>query len=87
MVLLAEGEPVIIDGGVEQGYKMTPAQLEAAITPRTRLFILNSPSNPSGAAYTGAELKALGEVLSSTAKSSLPRTICTSISTGHRSRC
>ncbi len=63
MVLLADGVPVIIEAGPAQGYKITPAQLEAAITPKTRLFILNSPSNPTGAAYTRAELAALGEVL------------------------
>ena len=63
MVLLADGVPVIVAAGPEQGYKITPAQLEAAITPRTRLFILNSPSNPTGAAYPRAELAALGAVL------------------------
>jgi aspartate aminotransferase len=63
MVLLADATPVIVHGGADHGYKITPAQLEAAITPRTKLFILNSPSNPTGAAYTGAELKALGAVL------------------------
>ena len=63
MVLLADGVPVIIDAGAAQGYKITPAQLEAAITRKTRLFILNSPSNPTGAAYTRAELTALGAVL------------------------
>ena len=63
MVLLADGKPVIIDTGAHQGYKITPAQLEAALTPKTRLVILNSPSNPTGAAYTRAELAALGEVL------------------------
>ena len=63
MVLLADGVPVIIDAGAGQGYKITPAQLEAAITPKTRLVILNSPSNPTGAAYTRAELVALGQVL------------------------
>jgi len=63
MVLLADGVPVIVYAGPEQGYKITPAQLEAAITPKTRLFILNSPSNPTGAAYTKAELQALGAVL------------------------
>jgi aspartate aminotransferase len=63
MVLLADGVPVIVDGGAEQGYKITAAQLEAAITPRTKMFFLNSPSNPTGAAYSGAELKALGAVL------------------------
>jgi aspartate aminotransferase len=63
MVLLADGVPVIIHAGAAQGYKITPAQLEAAVTPKTRLFILNSPSNPTGAAYTRAELVALGAVL------------------------
>jgi len=63
MVLLADATPIIVNGGADRGYKITPAQLEAAITPRTKLFILNSPSNPTGAAYTGAELKALGAVL------------------------
>jgi aspartate aminotransferase len=64
MVLLADGRPVIIHAGAAQGYKITPAQLEASITAKTRLFILNSPSNPTGAAYTRAELVALGAVLS-----------------------
>jgi aspartate aminotransferase len=63
IVRLADGVPVMPYAGPEQNYKLTPAQLEAAITPRTRLFILNSPSNPTGAAYTRAELRALGEVL------------------------
>jgi aspartate aminotransferase len=63
IVLLADGEPVLPCCHPEQGYKITPAQLEAAITLRTRLFILNSPNNPTGAAYTRAELVALGEVL------------------------
>ncbi|HEY0720664.1 MAG TPA: pyridoxal phosphate-dependent aminotransferase [Gammaproteobacteria bacterium] len=63
MVLLAEGVPVIIQAGLEQGFKITPAQLEAAITAKTRLVVLNSPSNPTGVAYSRAELAALGEVL------------------------
>jgi aspartate aminotransferase len=63
MALLAGGVPVIVSAGPDQGYKITPAQLKAAITPKTKLFILNSPSNPTGAAYTRAELTALGEVL------------------------
>ncbi len=63
MVLLAEGKPVIIEAGIEQGFKVTPEQLQVAITPRTRLVVLNSPSNPTGVAYTRAELAALGEVL------------------------
>jgi aspartate aminotransferase len=63
IALLAEGTPVTPYAGPEQGYKITPAQLEAAITKKTRLFMLNSPSNPTGAAYTSAELHALGAVL------------------------
>jgi aspartate aminotransferase len=63
MALLAGGVPVPVLGGIEQGFKITPAQLEAAITDRTRLMFLNSPSNPTGAAYTKAELQSLGEVL------------------------
>lgn len=63
MALLAGGVPVIIETTAETRYKITAAQLEAAITPRTKLIFLNSPSNPSGMAYTKAELAALGEVL------------------------
>jgi len=63
MVLLADGVPVMPYCGPEHGYKITPARLDAAITPRTRLLILNSPNNPTGAAYTKRELVALGEVL------------------------
>ena len=63
MVLLADGLPVMPFAGMAQGYKITPRQLAAAITPRTRLLLLNSPCNPTGAAYTRAELRALGEVL------------------------
>jgi aspartate aminotransferase len=63
MVLLAEGEPVIIETGIEQQFKMTPAQLEAALNDRTRLIMLNSPCNPTGASYTRSELQALGAVL------------------------
>ena len=63
MVLLADGTPVCVYGGASQGYKITAQQLEAAITARTKLFIINSPSNPTGAAYTMAELQALGAVL------------------------
>jgi aspartate aminotransferase len=63
IALLAEATPVIVPAGVEQGYKITPAQLEAALTPRSRLMLLNSPCNPTGAAYSRAELVALGEVL------------------------
>jgi aspartate aminotransferase len=63
MVLIADGTPVPIFAGASQGFKITPAQLAAAITPRTRLFILNSPCNPTGAAYSRAELVAFGSVL------------------------
>ncbi|MBN8818902.1 MAG: pyridoxal phosphate-dependent aminotransferase [Sphingomonas sp.] len=63
IVNFAGGTPVIIQAGADQLYKITPEQLEAAITPRTRWVLLNSPSNPTGAAYSGAELLALGEVL------------------------
>ena len=63
IVILADGKPVIIDAGIEQGFKITPAQLQAAITPRTKLVVINSPSNPSGAVYSSDELAALGEVL------------------------
>ena len=57
------GTPVIVEAGADQGYKITPAQLEAAITPKTKWLILNSPSNPTGAAYSADELKALAEVI------------------------
>ena len=63
MVMLADGLPITPYAGSDQGYKITPAQLQAAITPQTKLFILNSPNNPTGAAYSRAELRALGEVL------------------------
>jgi len=63
IVLIAEGKPVIVQAGIEQGFKMTPAQLAAAITPKTRMVVINSPSNPSGAVYSPEDLKALGEVL------------------------
>jgi len=63
MVLLCDGKPVIVESGIETGFKITPEQLEAAITPRTRLLMLNSPSNPTGVCYTRADLAALGEVL------------------------
>jgi aspartate aminotransferase len=63
MVLIADGEPVPVFAGANQGYKITPAQLASAITPRTRLLILNSPCNPTGAAYSRAELVAFGAVL------------------------
>jgi aspartate aminotransferase len=63
MVLLAGGTPVAVTCGIETNFKLTPAQLEAAITPRTKWFIFNSPSNPTGAGYTRDELKALTDVL------------------------
>jgi aspartate aminotransferase len=63
VVQFAGATPVIVAAGADVGYKLTPAMLEGAITPRTKWLILNSPSNPTGAAYTVAELKALGEVL------------------------
>ena len=63
IVLIAEGKPVIVECGIEQGFKMTAAQLKAAITPKTKMVVINSPSNPTGAMYSAAELTALGEVL------------------------
>lgn len=63
IVLIAEGKPVFINTGIEQNFKISAQQLEAAITPKTKMFVINSPSNPSGAVYTLDELKALGEVL------------------------
>lgn len=63
MVQFAQGKPVVIETTLESGFKMTGAQLEKAITPKTKWVLLNSPSNPSGAAYTRTELKALTDVL------------------------
>ena len=63
MVRLAEARPVIVHGGIEQDFKITPEQLSAALTGRTRLLFLNSPCNPTGASYSEAELQALGAVL------------------------
>lgn len=63
MVLLAGGTPVIVRCGAASGFKLTPRQLEDAITPRTKWLMLNSPSNPSGAVYSHDELAALGAVL------------------------
>ncbi|HLQ18630.1 MAG TPA: pyridoxal phosphate-dependent aminotransferase [Tabrizicola sp.] len=63
MVLLAGGTPVPVVAGIETDFKLTPEQLEAAITPKTKWFIFNSPSNPTGAGYTRAELKGLTDVL------------------------
>ena len=65
MVLLAGGNPVIVEAGFEQNFKMTPAQLEAAITPKTRLLILCSPSNPTGSVYSKEELEGLANVIKS----------------------
>jgi aspartate aminotransferase len=63
MVRLADGEPVVIDTDIESGFRISPEQLEAAITPRTRFLFLNSPSNPTGACYSRQQLIELGEVL------------------------
>ncbi len=63
MVQLADAEPVIIQAGLDQRFKITPEQLNAAITAKTRLFVINSPSNPTGVAYSKSELAALGDVL------------------------
>ena len=63
MVKLAEGKPVIVTAGIEQDFKITPAQLEAAITPKTKALILCSPSNPTGSVYSAEELAGLAEVL------------------------
>jgi aspartate aminotransferase len=63
IVLIAEGKPVFIGTGIEDNFKITAQQLEEAITPKTRMFIINSPSNPSGSVYTIDELRALGEVI------------------------
>jgi aspartate aminotransferase len=63
MVRLADGEPVIIRAGFDTRFKITPEQLEAAITAKTRIVVINSPSNPTGVAYTRDELAALGEIL------------------------
>ena len=63
MVLLASGVPVFVHAGADQHFKITPSQLKAALTDKTRLVVINSPSNPTGMAYSRAELEALGEVL------------------------
>ncbi|AFZ06179.1 Aspartate transaminase [Oscillatoria nigro-viridis PCC 7112] len=63
MVKLASGSPVIVRTDASTGYKITPEQLSRAITPKTKLFVLNSPSNPTGMVYTPAEIKALAEVI------------------------
>ena len=63
MVKLAGGTPVIVPTTVESGYKITAAQLQQAITPKTRLFVLNSPSNPAGIVYTPSEIEAISKVI------------------------
>lgn len=63
MALLAGGIPVLIEAGIEQHFKITPEQLTAAITPKTKMVVINSPSNPTGAVYSADELQALGEIL------------------------
>jgi aspartate aminotransferase len=63
IVKLADATPVIVEGDISQSFKITPEQLRQAITDKTKLFVINSPSNPSGRVYSRAELKALGEVL------------------------
>ena len=63
MAILAGGQPVIIHAGIEQGFKINPEQLRSAITDKTRLFVLNTPSNPTGVTYTRADLRAIGDVL------------------------
>jgi aspartate aminotransferase len=80
MVMLAHGEPVSVPTTLESGFKMTPEALERAITPKTKWVLLNSPSNPTGAAYTRAELKKLTDVLVSIRRSMSSPTTCTSIS-------
>lgn len=63
MTLVADGKPVVVECGIDSGFKITPSQLDAAITPRTKWLMINSPGNPSGAIYSRAELLALAEVL------------------------
>ena len=63
MAMMADAKPVFVQAGIEQGFKITAQQLERAITPRSRLIWINSPSNPTGSVYTADELRALGEVL------------------------
>lgn len=63
IAIVAEAKPIIIECGIEQDFKLTAAQLDAAITPQTKLFFINSPSNPTGSVYTLEELKALADVL------------------------
>ena len=63
IVILAEGNPIEIRSDIETDFKITPAQLEAAITPKTKLVMLNSPNNPSGSMYSKEEYEALAKVL------------------------
>jgi aspartate aminotransferase len=63
MVKLAGGKPVLVQTAIENDYKITPSQLEAAVTPKTKLFVLNSPSNPTGAVYSPSEIQALADVV------------------------
>ena len=63
MAILADATPVFIEAGLEQDFKITPEQLEASITDKSKLFVLNSPSNPTGSVYSKSEIQALGEVL------------------------
>jgi aspartate aminotransferase len=63
MVLLAGGSPVVVQAGIEQGFKITPEQLASSISDKTKLFVINSPSNPTDAVYSQAEMRALGDVL------------------------
>lgn len=63
MVILADATPIIVETGIEQDFKITPEQLEASITDKTKLFVINSPSNPTGVVYSKAELQALAAVL------------------------
>ena len=63
IALVEDAKPVIIECGIDQGFILLPEQLEAAITPKTKLFMINSPSNPTGSVYSLPELQALGEVL------------------------
>ena len=85
MVLLAGAAPVLVHAGAEQRFKITPDQLKAAMTDQTRLVVINSPSNPTGMAYSRDELAALGEVLREFPRRSSPPTTCTSTSAGNAS--
>jgi aspartate aminotransferase len=82
MSLLAGGVPVIVDAGADQNFKITPAQLEAALTERTALVVINSPSNPTGMSYSHAELAVWARCCVVTPRRSSPPTTCTSTSAG-----